>query len=308
MHSATLHDALKEQCSKIKGKYKLTREQKFLCKATGTDLPFLPITTQEEKSLFSQYIATHQDNKSDEDIALWWIQKVNGVDIFPKLPVHIRVWRKKWQKNNRVKDCVSRAKTGADKLKELNRILAPTPQAQSSTVTASQQTANTSVMESTVPTAQTTTMPPLPTQPQVQTWPAINVPPPLQQPLPQALHNEPYSIVGGTIIGENPLVSVPQKLTRGQDKVPGGRVRRCGRCKNSGSDAAKANAHTCPGSGNRRYCYYFDDSSPIPKRRCGRCHKYNGEHAYECRVTRGEITEGHINTCEHYDKNGKTIG
>lgn len=305
LHSAELHDALKEQCSKIKGKFKLTREQKFLCKATGTDLPFLPFTTEEEKSLFSQYIATHE-KKSDEEIALWWIQKVNGVDIFPKLPVHIRVWRKKWQKKNRVKDFVSRAKTGAEKLKELNRILAPSPQALPPIVE-TQQTATTSVATDSIPAIAAPPM--MPTQSQVQTWPTINVPPPLQQPLPQALHNAPYSIVGGIIIGESPMVGMPDPSnTRGKDKVPGGRIRRCGRCKNSESDGGKANAHTCPGKGARKLCYYFDDSSPIPKRRCGRCHKYGGEHAYECRVTKGKITEGHINTCEYYDNDGKQIG
>ena len=105
------------------------------------------------------------------------------------------------------------------------------------------------------------------------------------------------------------MVGMPEPPnTRGKDKVPGGRVRTCQRCTKSDSDSAKANAHTCPGRAQSRYCYYFDDSSPTPKRRCGRCHKYDGEHEYECRVTEGEITGEHINTCEYYDKKGKKIG
>ena len=252
-----------------------------------------------------QQVADQEQDCFNLPIVIWWIQKVNGVDIYPKLPVHIRVWRKKWEKNNRVRDFVSRAKTGAEKLSEINNILISSPQTEVAPAANSQTTAT-----ATATTPAIAAPPMMPIQPQVQTWPAVNVPPPLQQPLPQALHNAPYSIVGGTIIGENPLVGVPQKLTRGQDKVRGGRVRTCRRCthEHSGSDGAKDNAHTCPGRAQSRYCYYFDDSTPIPKRRCGRCHKYDGEHEYECIVTKGEITEGHINTCEYYDKKGKKIG
>ena len=103
------------------------------------------------------------------------------------------------------------------------------------------------------------------------------------------------------------ISSFVQRTNNNDDPPP---VRTCRRCthEHSGSDGAKDNANTCPGRAQSRYCYYFDDSTPIPKRRCGRCHKYGGDHAYECRVTKGEITEGHINMCEYYDKDGKKMG
>ena len=127
LHSAQLHDRLKHRCETLRLKtIKLTSEQRFIAKAMGTDLPFLPFTEKEEKELFSRFKAIIQTQDNDE-AALWWCQYVDGVNIFPKLPVHFRVYREKWLNNRRARDCMNRAKSGADKLKELNEALVPSP-------------------------------------------------------------------------------------------------------------------------------------------------------------------------------------
>jgi hypothetical protein len=57
---------------------------------------------------------------------------VDGVKIFfPKLPVHIRIHKESFERNQRVKASVERAKSGQKKLDELNNALKPTVTANS---------------------------------------------------------------------------------------------------------------------------------------------------------------------------------
>jgi hypothetical protein len=54
-----------------------------------------------------------------------WCKYVDGVNIFPKLSVHIGTHRESFERNQRVKDCVECARSGQKKLDELKVSLAP---------------------------------------------------------------------------------------------------------------------------------------------------------------------------------------
>jgi hypothetical protein len=49
-----------------------------------------------------------------------WCKYVNGTTIFPKLPVYLQMYYKRWERNHRVKDVVKSSKTGIQLLQQLN--------------------------------------------------------------------------------------------------------------------------------------------------------------------------------------------
>ena len=104
-------------------KDKLTRDQQYICKAMGTDLPFLPFYGEQENKLFARLIL--ESPIDDEEMAVEWCKHVNGTNIFPKLPVHVRTHREEWEWNQRIKDAVQMAMAGIEKLNELNAVLVP---------------------------------------------------------------------------------------------------------------------------------------------------------------------------------------
>ena len=56
-----------------------------------------------------------------------WLKHVDGHDIFPKLPVYLRMHHTMWQHNQSVKDAVKSAACGVDRLKAINRAMGPAP-------------------------------------------------------------------------------------------------------------------------------------------------------------------------------------
>ena len=60
-------------------------------------------------------------------MAIKWCEHVDGISIFPKLPVYLRTHHSKWQRNQRVKDAVERAAAGEAQLRELNARTGPVP-------------------------------------------------------------------------------------------------------------------------------------------------------------------------------------
>ena len=57
LHDEKLHAAMKGQWGDIdKSDIKLTRDQKYLCKAMRIDLPFLPFARKEERTKFAQCV------------------------------------------------------------------------------------------------------------------------------------------------------------------------------------------------------------------------------------------------------------
>ena len=82
-------------------------------------LPFLPIFGEKEHSLFNKLLlSSNNSTKPNFDkISLQWCKHVDGLNIFPKLPVYLRLHFSNWQYNQRVKDAVNKSLSGEKKLK-----------------------------------------------------------------------------------------------------------------------------------------------------------------------------------------------
>ena len=303
LHSEQLHTAVRNKCGNLLqsmqskmdqafeksrqtnkkrqiAKFKLSSDQQYLCTAFGTDLPFLPFVTTEEKQLFNKFAASLQA-KNDHEMALSWCRHVDGVNIFPKLPVHIRTYHKKWQKHRRIKDCMKNAKFGADLLDQLNVALQPVEIVHlEEDATASQEIDG-------------------PSQTRRTACPPVLKPPAIAPPTLQAQHNESHSLVGGVMIGDagNVETCVPVNRSRGSDKGNTKRKRKCTTCEHNGG----MHMYECggQGGGNKR-CDYFDQNG---KRRCYRCYymkeKGKSQHdPYQCLATKGNRDD-----CPHFKIN-----
>jgi hypothetical protein len=190
----------------------------------GTDLPFLPFATEEEYKQFADCALRNDFPMENADAAaIAWCKLVDGVKIFPKLPVHIRIHKESFERNQRVKACVERAKSGQEKLDELNNALKP------------------AVAANSTPAA------------------ICEALPDIQQ---DALHNLPYVTTGGTAVGTLPLESTEKKRKRGdRGKDKSQRTRRCGRCIKF--DGEYANKCSGKGHGGSTNCQYFEPDGNV---------------------------------------------
>lgn len=228
LHSAEVHDAIKSRWENgvDKASVKLTDDQSFMCRVMGVDLPFLPFSTDEERKQFALCVLDPNFPDRDEDAAIAWCNYVDGKVIFPKLPVHIRNYRERFERNERVKQSVENARAGNEKLAELNAALTCLP---------------------------------------IEGRNAIREPHPIPDPLPQALHAEPYVEVGGIAVGETPY-SVPKRGQRGADKRKRSN-RRCKLCSKYGSPFFDV----CSGRTGRGVCKFFTaDGAQILCQSCNR--------------------------------------
>jgi hypothetical protein len=201
IHSLELDVALKKEWDNRINQQavKLTSDQRYLCRRMGIPLPFLPFTTEEESKVFAECALSMEFPMGNaEEAAIEWCKYVDGVNVFPKLPVHIRVHREAFMRNQRVKNCIELARTGQAKLDELNSAVKP-------------------LASNLTPAAIPASMP------------AIQ---------PNAMHNDEYIVTAGTGVGNLPSPSIKRKRgERGQDKNRR-RARRCGRCvENNGQHA-----------------------------------------------------------------------
>jgi hypothetical protein len=221
LQSKEVQKALEARCQDIAPLPKLTKELQFQCKAMGTQLPFLPFSTPDERIQFSTYVHSLScpvSNIDDKQAAIDWCAFVDGKKIMPKLPSHIRTYIRIWEKNQRSKDLFQRCKSGREKLDELNSI----EQAAAA-----------------------------PNQP-------IPLPPAMPQPQPAAMHNQPYTIVANSLIGQIPVSQVRNRGRgkRGKDKeetIRRPKQRRCLTC------VAQEGPHfyTCKGRWPRGKCQYY---------------------------------------------------
>jgi hypothetical protein len=69
---------------------KLTREQEFLAKTMGVNLPFINNFTRKEKQLLAKMLLDGRNPSGIDQLALEWLKHVDGIEVFPKLPVHLR--------------------------------------------------------------------------------------------------------------------------------------------------------------------------------------------------------------------------
>jgi hypothetical protein len=175
---------------------------------------------------FSEYVQSLSPitTVDDKQASLYWNRHfVDGINIWPKLPVHIRTYIRKWERNQRSKDLFKSCKSGRDKLAELNSIK---------------------------PAAATADVP--------LNYSSIPIPPPMPQPNSMALHNQQYTIVANSVIGTLTTNAGIKRRRgdRGKDapdvhRLP--RPRRCMNCvKNNGDNFA-----TCAGRTGRGTCQFF---------------------------------------------------
>jgi hypothetical protein len=59
--------------------------------------------------------------KFDKNLmALKWMERVDGIDIFPKLPYQLRKYHKQWERNCQVQSAVENMKSDIDILNDVN--------------------------------------------------------------------------------------------------------------------------------------------------------------------------------------------
>lgn len=109
LHDLALHEALQKYTAEqptATNERHFSHEMKYLMKTMGTTLPFLPIVEIEEKTLFNKLILDFFGQGSFDAIkmSIEWCKHVNGLSIFPKLPVHLRVYFTAWEKNHNAQE------------------------------------------------------------------------------------------------------------------------------------------------------------------------------------------------------------
>lgn len=315
LHNYELHEALNKKCGNVGTEIKLTREQKYLCSAMGTPLPFLPFHGEKEKKKFATYILENNSNVDENFAAIEWCAFVDGVDIFPKLPVHFRNHMAKWEKKQRIEDCVLNTKKGAEKLAELNKALGCTTQSTVASISTEKQQDG-----------------PQDTLRHQPIFNKIDAAPSLPLPRIEAMHNLPHTVVGGTFVGNVACVNTETKF-RGKDRSAG-RKRACKKC--NANDGV--NMYACKGRGRRGVCEFFDlNGLPIGKskktnnkkqeiiplakhfdlmkhpgekeqktwvRICGRCRDFGGQHLDTCKG-RGRVGR---KGCDYFNEDGTNKG
>jgi hypothetical protein len=237
LHHKTLHQKLVERCMEL-GETQLTREQQYMCKAMGTPLPILPFVTKEESLAYAQYVLELNGPIDYDQAAVDWLKYVDGKNIMPKLPSHMRTHDEAWSKNRRVKDCVRNARAGKEKLDELNATISPPV----------------TLREAELPQA-------------------------MPQPAAQALDNGPYQLVGGVLVGSDPVPTKRKRLSR------------CKVCEVLG----------CAGATNRSYCPLRKEEAAVTTdkiyiRQCAVCKMY-GPRGLNCGVGVGNRA-----LCQNYEQ------
>ena len=229
LHSRELHTAIQDiqlDATPKSDPKRLSEDQQYLCKVMGTKLPLLPVVGAEECQLFSKLVLEMRDRALDmEAMSIEWCKYVNGVTVFPKLPVYLRTYHAKWQKHQRVRDAVRAAAQGAEKLKELNEQMVPSNSAHAGDP-----------------------------NPGACTWVAAVRFPEAFPPPPPDMETEDVAIVAGIAIGGVPVRRDGNKRARGKR---GGdqsqrRARRCKLCLQNNKEDQEA--EQCPGRNDRKWC------------------------------------------------------
>ncbi len=121
LHNEELATALKNVKLKEGVTPLYTDDMKYLCKAMGTDVPFLPVHGEKEYKLFARLVLYSDNNTFDEQaMALKWMEFVDGVEVFPKLPAHLRMHLQRYDHNRRVRRATREMKTTVEQLQQLN--------------------------------------------------------------------------------------------------------------------------------------------------------------------------------------------
>lgn len=123
LQSQELTDAL--NAIELAGNFKLSPELEHLSKTSGTKLPFLPVHWPEEKKLFFRLALQQSGNFDADEMAVMWVKYVDGIKIFPKTPAQLRVHRKRFETNRRIRDAVKRIGASIAELSDINSATCP---------------------------------------------------------------------------------------------------------------------------------------------------------------------------------------
>ncbi len=91
----------------------------------GTPVPLLPYRGEKEYKTFAQYALERGGAICDQRASIDWVQYIDGVDIQAKLPSHIRTHNAKFDRNVRIKQTVANMENEIERLREMNRRIAP---------------------------------------------------------------------------------------------------------------------------------------------------------------------------------------
>jgi hypothetical protein len=252
LHSHRLDDAVRERYAELhKHSIKLTRDQRYLCRVMGTPLPFLPFSCEQEYKAYAKFVIGGVLPKDDENAAIGFCPFIDGKEIFPKLPTHMRTYKDQWERNQRVKESVRRVERKNNILLALNDTIVPRGETQN---------ANNSMIEEANGGETITSL--------QQSLPLLHVPPRRQivpgqmipMPPPQAINHSIHAMIVGGVSIENSFGDdvgnshEPIKKKRG--RPPGSKNinrdgrRSCGRCGNRGCRGAGK-----PGQNGCEYLY-----------------------------------------------------
>jgi hypothetical protein len=124
-----LQQRLSSLPAEIKSKWRLTSDQKHLCKRINLELPFLPVDTPDEIKLFGRLAVEHfKSNGANkvldfDQMAIDWCKSVDGITIFPKLPVYLKNYFPTMQARLFIADS---SKEFAGKEKKLSQVMEST--------------------------------------------------------------------------------------------------------------------------------------------------------------------------------------
>ncbi|KAL3911438.1 MAG: hypothetical protein SGARI_001647 [Bacillariaceae sp.] len=123
LHDKTLDDALKAKAAELGVDKRETKkafdDEAFISRAWNVPIPFLPefIVFRE----LMQAVPTF----NEKTMALRWIERVDGVNVYPKLPVQLKKYHKLWKKSRRVQDAMDdHRKEIAETLGRIERFVA----------------------------------------------------------------------------------------------------------------------------------------------------------------------------------------
>lgn len=271
-----MQDALEKRYKELDATtIKLTQDQRYLCRVMGVPLPFQPFSGEKEFKAYAKFVIENNAGKDDVAAAVEWCKHVDGIDVLPKLPSHLRTHREEWDRNQRVKECAGRAKEKNERLEELNRKTSPSdgnslitslPETTQPTIQPDQQNGQDDTPQpieknsASVQTAAQTLMMQLQWTNQLMAAARFPVP------HPQAfVHNSRTMVVGGVAV--SPAVcsdpAVPPQQTKRRGPKAGSKytkkgtiLRQCGRCNDHGG----LNKYICRGRGRpgRDGCQYYN--------------------------------------------------
>ncbi|EJK75836.1 hypothetical protein THAOC_02434 [Thalassiosira oceanica] len=291
--SEALHNAVLERCKELGGDFNLTRDQQYLASAVGSPLPYLPFACKEENQKFAEMILSAESPLDDAKAAMVWTKFVDGVNIMPNFDSHIRSHRVKFDRNQRVRQCVDNMKSGQALLDEVNDLIRPRDATTEMDVAAEVAP----VDNSATPAEQSTNQVPRP--PQIglsHTWTQVRPAQSLPAPSLEGLSHNSFHSVGNQAVGNNFSQSLlghgkhclrclqfDSASTSGSCKGRGG-VQYCDNydedgtrrvapkrkkrsCKNCVAHGDDVSAETCPGRGGASYCAHHPIDHLTPKSR-----------------------------------------